>query len=385
MTKIRIVITAILAFLTCNIYAQNKYNYIDPYDPEPFKLCLRPMKPPSPQYIYKYIMPNFKNKNETEETFQKRIENNKIQNEIIDKENQKSELINSKFSNYRDDSIKYEKCIAEWKTKLLAWRSRNKNWRKSSIYKDELNSDFENPNTTPQVIKGDKYKVTTQTLNLRIGPGKNYSSIQSLCLYDEVTLIDNDNSDWWYVEYGSIKGYVSGKYLSKINQVDLCLGYEKVLILTGEPLPCENIISDNDYSIDNRLIVYVGNSTDVIVKLMNSSDICVRIAYIRSGETSIMRNIREGFYYLKIAYGKDLRKFMTPDGQCKVLFCKNAIYEKGDDQLDFNKVKKPDETIGDKIYENWEVPSFELSLNIILNKVHNTFKSYEISEEEFNR
>jgi hypothetical protein len=114
-------------------------------------------------------------------------------------------------------------------------------------------------------------------------------------------------------------------------------------------------------------------------------DECIRIVYVRSKDTYEIRNIPEGRYYLKIAYGKDYRQKVV-DNQCYVKFMQNAQYEKGVEVLDFNKIKQPDKKIGNEIYENWNVPSFELSLDVIVTKgTKSTFKSNDISEAEFNK
>jgi len=133
------------------------------------------------------------------------------------------------------------------------------------------------------------------------------------------------------------------------------------------------------------LLIHVGNNTDVVVKLMNYSENCIRIAYIKSGDSYSMQNIPEGYYYLKIAYGKDFRKY-TQDGQCIVKFMVNPTYERGTEKLDYYKVKGPNTVEGDYEYENWRLPSFELSLNIKYTKGNfNTFHSNKITETEFNR
>ena len=63
-----------------------------------------------------------------------------------------------------------------------------------------------------------------------------------------------------------------------------------------------------------------------------------------------------------------------------------ALIDTCTDTLDFNKVKKPNKTIGDKTYENWSIPSYELSLDVIVKKgTKSTFKSNDISEAEFNK
>jgi hypothetical protein len=65
---------------------------------------------------------------------------------------------------------------------------------------------------------------------------------------------------------------------------------------------------------------------------------------------------------------------------------KNAHYEKGTDILDYYKVKQPDKRIGNEVYENWIVPSFELILDVLSSDNRDdTFKSKNISEKEFNK
>jgi hypothetical protein len=111
------------------------------------------------------------------------------------------------------------------------------------------------------------------------------------------------------------------------------------------------------------------------MKITLSGDECIRMVYVRGGESHKIKNVPEGKYYLKIAYGRDFRKKKNGD-QCEVKFVKNAQYEKGTDRLDFNKI----------ITEDYiQYPSYQLKLDVIATKFQlNNFDAYSISEKEFN-
>ncbi len=230
----------------------------------------------------------------------------------------------------------------------------------------------------------EQYLVNSKTLNVRSGPGKEYEVITTLSMGDAVTLIEKYENGWWSVDFDGTKGFI----FSSLLKIDPYSGWEKKNYQSGVTPECENVTPKYDYKLDNYLRINVGSGTDVVVKLMKSGiygDECIRIVYVRSGDTYDIKNITEGRYYLKIAYGKDYRKKII-DNLCYVKFMKNAQYEKGSEILDFNKIQKPNQRIGDKIYENWSVPSFELSLDIIVTKgTKSTFKSNDISEAVFNQ
>ena len=63
------------------------------------------------------------------------------------------------------------------------------------------------------------------------------------------------------------------------------------------------------------------------------------------GDTYEIKNIPQDEYYLKIAYGKDIRKKIVDD-MCYIKFMSNAKYEKGSEILKFKLIKQPDKTIG---------------------------------------
>jgi hypothetical protein len=129
--------------------------------------------------------------------------------------------------------------------------------------------------------------------------------------------------------------------------------------------------------MDNYLRVIVGNNTDVVVKLMKKSysDECIRIVYVRAGDSYDIRNIPEGLYYLKIAYGRDYRQKIE-GSQCKVRFVKSPLYEKGEEILDFRRRNIPG---------GYQEPSYELTLNVISTYGGSEFNSNTISEAEFNK
>ena len=112
------------------------------------------------------------------------------------------------------------------------------------------------------------------------------------------------------------------------------------------------------------------------MKKQYTGDICVRIVFIRSSETYFLKNIPEGEYYLKIAYGSDWRQKIV-DQQCYGKFMKNAQYEIGEEKLDYNVIHKSDRV---------QIPSYELTLNVIVTSgTKQTFKSNDITEAEFNK
>lgn len=128
--------------------------------------------------------------------------------------------------------------------------------------------------------------------------------------------------------------------------------------------------------INNYLDVYVGSGTDVAIKLINlESNQCVRYVFINSGTYYSIRNIPEGKYYIKIAYGKNwLSK--TESGYCIGKFIRNPIYDKGTDIMDFNI---------QNTFDGYSIPSFKLQLDIVSNDRVNSFDSHNISENEFNQ
>jgi hypothetical protein len=230
----------------------------------------------------------------------------------------------------------------------------------------------------------EQFLVNSETVNMRSGARKDYGVIATLSMGDAVTLIQKNDNGWWEVDFNGTRGYV----YSSLLKIDSYSGWEEKKYQSGVTPDCENVTPKYDYESDNFLGINVGSGTDVVVKLIKNGtyeDECIRVVYVRSGDSYKIKNIPQGRYYLKIAYGKDYRKKVI-DGVCYVKFMKNAQYEKGLGILDFNHIKKPDQRIGNNIYESWDVPSFEVSLDVIRTYGnHQTFKANDISEEEFNK
>ena len=151
-------------------------------------------------------------------------------------------------------------------------------------------------------------------------------------------------------------------------------GWKEEDIANGQLPVCYNF-QPKKGSIDNYLDVSVGSGTDVVIKVVNlKSEKCIRYVFIRSGTKYSIRNIQEGRYYLKIAYGKDWLS-RVENGKCIGKFIRNPLYEKGEDVLDFNLIHK----VG-----GYSVPSFSLELDVVSNDILNSFNSANIDESEFN-
>lgn len=152
------------------------------------------------------------------------------------------------------------------------------------------------------------------------------------------------------------------------------LGFKKTNLSKGEMPNCYNFkpIYSN---IDNYLNVNVGGNTDAAIKVMNaSSDQCIRFVYINSNSSFKIKNIPEGIFYLKIAYGKDWY-MKNENGKCIGKFTKNPIYEKGQDLMDFNIQKTA---------HGKSIPYYNLELDIVVSDYSNTFDTQNISEDDFN-
>jgi hypothetical protein len=224
--------------------------------------------------------------------------------------------------------------------------------------------------------------VNSEVLNMREGPNKETPIVFKLSKGDLVDLLEKETNGWWLVEHDNNFGYVYSSYLKK----DEFAGWERTNYKSGTAPECENVVPKYDYEIDNYLKINVGSNTDVIVKLMKIGMLggeCIRIAYIRANDSYSMKNIPEGKYYLKIAYGKDYRQKIE-NNQCNVRFMINAEYKKGSDILDYNLVEGQPQWVGGELYETWDVPSFELDLDVIISNRTNNFDSDKISEEQFN-
>jgi hypothetical protein len=152
-------------------------------------------------------------------------------------------------------------------------------------------------------------------------------------------------------------------------------GWEETEVNNGQLPACYNFTPKKS-GIDNYLEVHVGGGTDVVIKVMSlKTNKCIRYVFINSGSTYKIRNIPEGNFYLKLAYGKDWFS-KVENGQCVGKFLRNPMYEKGKDLMDFTLQHTSD---------GYNIPYFELKLDVIATKTMNTFSSQDISESEFNQ
>jgi hypothetical protein len=219
-----------------------------------------------------------------------------------------------------------------------------------------------------------EYAVNTHVLNLRSGPDTQSEILLTLSEGDIVTVLQRLNSGWWRVDYRGTRGYVYARYLIRAEDYS---AWGETYLSSGDDPGCFNFSPRYEYDLDNYLKVKVGSNTDAVIKVMDYySDVCIRYVYIRSGDVYYIRNIPQGVYYLKIAYGKDWRHKVTDEGQCYGKFMRNAIYKKGKETLNF-RIRET--------YDGYQIPLFELSLDVIRTYAADTFLSDSISEAEFNK
>ncbi|MBL0685184.1 SH3 domain-containing protein [Aquimarina mytili] len=144
-----------------------------------------------------------------------------------------------------------------------------------------------------------------------------------------------------------------------VTREDKYSSWEKKTYKSGATPKSFNFKGKFDYKLDNYLKIKVGKNTEVVVKMYKmgktaSDDELVRVTYINSSTTQFIRNVPEGEYYLKIAYGKDWRETVE-NGKKFGTFTKNALYEKAPQVLDFNTVKTS---------KGINVPSYNLTLDL---------------------
>lgn len=153
---------------------------------------------------------------------------------------------------------------------------------------------------------------------------------------------------------------------------------------TGNSPTCFIFTPRYDYSLDNYLKVSIGSHTDVVIKLINlKTNKCIRCVYISSGDDYYIKNIPQGKYFIKVTYGKDWKQ-KTVNGISIGKFTKNRLYKKGSQILDFNKLFVGIVKEGENEYNNYKIPSFALTLDVITTDHQNEFKTNYINEDDFN-
>lgn len=181
--------------------------------------------------------------------------------------------------------------------------------------------------------------------------------------------------------YGSSSNTSSPKAASiEVSREDKYSSWEKKTYKSGATPKSFNFKGKFDYKLDNYLKIKVGKNTDVVIKMYKmgktkADDQLVRVTYINSNATQFIRNIPEGEYYLKIAYGKEWKE-TTENGKKFGTFTKNALYEKSEQILDFNTVKTS---------KGINVPSYNLALDLLPSGGgYSTGSDDNISASQFN-
>ena len=229
------------------------------------------------------------------------------------------------------------------------------------------------------------YVINDTNVSVRDKPTLKGKILGTIPIGETVIVTDKNNLEWYYISYFGNEGYILSKYLLKLEDAEKYKDWEKQHASTGDNPACDNISPQYNYDIDNELLIKVGNKSDAVVKLMNSADNCIRIAFIQAGDRFSMKHIPEGIYYLKIAYGKDFRKY-TSNGKCIVKFMVDAVYKKSSQNLNYYKSKQPTTIEGDYEVSHWNIPSFDLELNVEYTKdSFKTFQASKTTELDFNR
>ena len=221
----------------------------------------------------------------------------------------------------------------------------------------------------------EQYVVASPTLTMRSGDSKENSIVATLSKNDAVQILKTDPNGWSHVDFNGTQGYVISQFLKKRSNE----GWISRKYQSGDTPECDSKSATYDTNLDNHLKITVNSYSDVVLKLMKidqKGDICIRTVYIESGDFMLIRNIPEGKYYLKIAYGTDWREKKV-GGNCVGRFVENAQYELGKERLNYKVIQ-----LGDRL----DVPSYALSLGMKAKPgVDATFNTNHISEAEFNK
>jgi hypothetical protein len=153
--------------------------------------------------------------------------------------------------------------------------------------------------------------------------------------------------------------------------------YTKVVVINGNFSNCSGVKPKYDKSISTKLIIST-ELTDIALKIFDySTDNCIRFVFINSGTTYTVKNIPEGNYYLKIAYGND---WSVKQGEsiCKGHFLSHATYKKDNNLYDFNKIYKGDGRVS--------IPYYTLRLyrTFTTDNTEDNSAGNSISETDFN-
>jgi uncharacterized protein YgiM (DUF1202 family) len=240
----------------------------------------------------------------------------------------------------------------------------------------------------PFVVAQDDYLVVeADKMNLRSKPSNKSNIIDKLSKGDIVTFLSDYNSEWKKIRFYNQEGYLSSKYLISIEESQQYSNWTKIISLTGENLECTNITPQQEFSIDNSLDIFNSTQSNSVIKLMDKYDQCIRMAYIGMGEKYSMKNIPEGIYKVRVAYGKRLSKSYLDGGICYVSFLVEPEYMEYPDSYDFYIKTGPDKYTSDGVYKTKSIPSYDLRL--FMKTYHGRVRPRDnrtnLSEAEFNK
>lgn len=123
---------------------------------------------------------------------------------------------NLSVDNVRDHAKLHEMGLASNHGDITHWLSRfgkNMAW-----FRDRVKEQMAEPITVNYILCDEvtvlyQAKVVGGKLNIRSGPGTNYSRIGQAADGSIVDVLDDSNAEWWRVKQGDITGYCMSKYL----------------------------------------------------------------------------------------------------------------------------------------------------------------------------
>lgn len=153
-------------------------------------------------------------------------------------------------------------------------------------------------------------------------------------------------------------------------------GWEEKQIKTGLLPDCYNFKPIKS-SINNYLDISVGRGTDVVIKLMNeNTNECIRYVYINQGTSYKIKNIPEGVYRLRVAYGKNWMS-KVENRKCIGKFLRDQYYKIGSQTFDFRSKRIDNNSIS---YPCWSLELDAASVDSL-----HRYNTRNISEDEFNK
>ena len=130
--------------------------------------------------------------------------------------------------------------------------------------------------------------VNTSNLNLRSGPGMSFSVITTLNEGDIVVILERTNSEWYYINFHGVEGYVSTTYLRDVLTAE---NFSAIGIITGDHV---NIRTRPDQSSD-KLATYPEDTNMTVIGINSGWYKVVHdgyTGYVRSDYMTIISGTR---------------------------------------------------------------------------------------------